>query len=274
MSSSRIKAFMRIARQVMKQPSSLYKVLEASGEDARYTKTYVRKKYGLERLPDITITQLTGEIKEEVKHYSFMEGTTLISDLSFLMAMARQYENCSYLEMGTWRGETLANMAQVAKQCTGITLGPDDMRAFGMAEEIVACQGYYLKDQPNINMIFGNTQTYDFTHLHGQFDLVFIDADHSKESIESDTKNALKLLRDDQSVIVWHDYGWNTDQVRYNTLSGILDGMPKELHPYLYHVGSTKCAVYTKAQVQAQKLGRYDDPSVNFNMQISVKPTD
>jgi hypothetical protein len=37
----------------------------------------------------------------------------------------------------------------------------------------------------------------------GRFDLVFIDGDHSYPYVVSDTRNAFKVLRDDNPMIVW-----------------------------------------------------------------------
>ena len=77
-----------------------------------------------------------------------------------------------------------------------------------------------------------------------KYDLIFIDGDHSYEGILNDTKKTFYLRRSKKSVIVWHDYGWTTEKVRYSTLKAILDGVPDIYHKNLFHISNTLCAVF------------------------------
>ena len=52
------------------------------------------------------------------------------------------------------------------------------------------------------------------------------------------------LRKNSSSIIVWHDYGFTTETIRYSVLAAILDGIPQSLHRNLYHVSNTMCAVY------------------------------
>lgn len=269
---SRWKALGSIIRKVIQQPSSLYRVLERNVEDPRFSIGYVRKKYQLDRLPSVTITDLLGELDQEVKHYSFLEGTSLLSDIGLLMGLADQRPDCDYMEIGTWRGESIANVASVAKNCVSITLGKEEMRQMGFPEKVLNMQGIFLKDIPNIRQVFHNSNTLDFASLNQKFDVIFIDGDHATETIASDTRNAFSLLKNERSVIVWHDYGWNTEHVRPNTLAGILDGCPPELRKHLYHVHNTKCAIFTRDQIPTFRFERNALPRVNFSARITAKP--
>ena len=38
-------------------------------------------------------------------------------------------------------------------------------------------------------------------------DFVFIDGSHAKDYVKNDTEIAIKLLRDNKGVLLWHDYG-------------------------------------------------------------------
>jgi len=86
--------------------------------------------------------------------------------------------------------------------------------------------------------------------------LIFIDGDHHSESIASDTANAFKLLKDENSVIVWHDYGIGTETVRWNVLAGILEGCPADKRNKLYHASNTICAFLL--------IGKYRLPLLNL----------
>src|SRR5690606_41176729 len=58
----------------------------------------------------------------------------------------------------------------------------------------------------------------------------------------SDTENVFKHLIHENSIIVWHDYAYNPEKVRFEVMQGILDGIPKKFHSNIYHVANTMCA--------------------------------
>ena len=57
-----------------------------------------------------------------------------------------------------------------------------------------------------INLLYGDSATFDFSPFFGTIDLFFIDGAHSYEYVRSDTLNALKCCHKG-SVIAWHDFG-------------------------------------------------------------------
>ena len=66
--------------------------------------------------------------------------------------------------------------------------------------------------------------TFDFADYYGKYDMVFIDGDHHYDSVKKDTETAFKLLKDNRSIIVWHDYGLDPETIRWDVLAAILDG--------------------------------------------------
>jgi glycosyltransferase involved in cell wall biosynthesis len=95
---------------------------------------------------------------------------------------------------------------------------------------------------------------------------VFVDGDHSREGVEIDTRNAFKLLRDDQSVIVWHDYGFTPERINWDVFAGILDGCPEERRGDLYQVSNTLCAVYLgrDKELPSRYAAGYELPARTF----------
>jgi hypothetical protein len=45
--------------------------------------------------------------------------------------------------------------------------------------------------------------------------------------------------------VVWHDYGFHPDKVRYEVMAAILDGVGPERSDRIYHVAHTDSAIYT-----------------------------
>ena len=124
-----------------------------------------------------------------------------------------------------------------------------------------------------MSQIFADSTKFDFSTL-GKFDLIFIDGDHSYDAILSDTKNALGLLKDDFSVIVWHDYSYDNDHsVRQSTLNAIKDAIPKDEHQFLYYVENTMSAIYTKQKLDSSKppkLDQHTKPKRYFSMSLKL----
>lgn len=209
---------------------------------------YYRKKiaseYQIQQLPSIDMLDLFPNLDEEINTYSFLNGTSMITDLTLLKSLARRFSNCAYLEIGSWRGESLANVSEVTDDCTSVTLSADEMRSFNLGEEFIKVHGIYSNHIKTIRKIEANSHTFDFNSLNKKFDLIFVDGDHSYEGVLNDTMKVFQLLRNSESIIVWHDYGFHTEDTRYNTLKAILDGIPREKHKNLYHVSNTMCAVY------------------------------
>src|SRR5438067_9857090 len=70
----------------------------------------VAKSHGCELgFGTINLFDVVETVDEVIEPYAFLEGGSLISDLMLLKALARKFHPCTYLEIGTWRGESVAN---------------------------------------------------------------------------------------------------------------------------------------------------------------------
>jgi len=247
-------------------------LLNLINDDEQVKQHYVARKYKLPHgLPTVDITDFISE-EEEIAPYSFLEGSSLPTDFALLRSICRNYKVGDYLEIGTWRGESVANVAPLVKNCTSVNLPDDEMRRLGLDEAYIGLHRFFSKDLSNVTHIQADSKTFDFKSLNKKFDLIFLDGDHHTETVISDTKNAFSLLKDDNSVIVWHDYGLSTETPRFNVLSGILDGCPDNCVKDLYHVSNTLCAVYTKKKLKSAFVRPNTKPNKLFLLKIKVKP--
>lgn len=189
----------------------------------------------------------------EIDNYSFLDGTSLITDLALLKLLSKGKPNCAYLEIGSWRGESITNVASVTNDVTSLTLSEKEMKEMNFPNNFIKNSGFFYKPDHNIKQFLHNSQTFDFSSLQKKYDVIFIDGDHSNQGVLNDTINVYKhLLKDENSIIVWHDYSYNTENVRYSVMKAILDGIPVSEHGNLFHVSNTMCAIYTKQKFSAK----------------------
>lgn len=58
-----------------------------------------------------------------------------------------------------------------------------------------------------ITQLYGRSDCFDFSSYFGTIDLVYIDAEHSREAVLRDSENAMKMLSLG-GMIIWDDYRW------------------------------------------------------------------
>jgi predicted O-methyltransferase YrrM len=239
-------------------------------EDNEVNRDKVLQQYGFENgLPKIDITTLTKKNGYTVDPYTFLEGGSLPTDYMLLKIMAEKFEACSFFEIGTWRGESAANVAPIAKEVYTLNLSADDMRKKNWDEQYIKLHGFFSKQIANIRHLEGDSLNYDFASLNKKFDLLFIDGDHHYAAVKKDTGSCFKLRKNEKSIIVWHDYGASTETTRWEVLLGILDGLPKEEHKHLYAVSNSLCAVYYPYPVQSYFTEYPQTPKNNFSVTIN-----
>lgn len=230
------------------------------------------KKYGYEKgLPVLDLLELFPNFSETLDPMSFLSDGSTPTDYALLKSLARRYTHCEYLEIGTWRGESIANVASVAEECYSISLSKEDLIKKGFSEKQVETLDFFSEKLSNIVQIKANSLKFNFHSLNKKFDIIFIDGDHSREAIVSDTKNAFTLLKDETSVIVWHDYGYTPERIRWETLSAIAEGCPPEYRHDLYHVSNTLCAVFIRGYHSSKILSFPEVPDKIFQVSIHAK---
>jgi predicted O-methyltransferase YrrM len=222
-----------------KRPYLINRVIDDDGVWQRK----LEKRYGRIAFPEIAFGNIC-KTEMRVYPYAFLEGGSLPTDLALLCSLATAVKDCRYFEIGTWRGESVANVAEVAGKCTTMNLSPAQMLGMGLDADYVNQHAMYSKGVPNVTHIEADSAAYDFAVPGEKFDLIFIDGDHHYASIRHDTEQVFAHLMHSGTVIVWHDYAWQPGNVRHETMAAILDAIPKDHHHKLYAVRNTLCAIF------------------------------
>lgn len=226
-------------------------------------------KYGFAKgLPFVDIVSLFPDFKVELSNLTFLDLASPIMDISLIQSFAKSIPNCDYLEIGSLRGETLVNIAPHVKSVTSLSLSQQEMKDMGFHPSMIEQDAMLLKDNTSIKHIGHNSLTFDYASLNKKFDLIFVDGDHSFDAVVIDTKNAFSVLKNESSVIIWHDGGNSTEDIRYEVMAGILEGATEEQRKHIYRVTNTLCAIYINKPVEKLFFEGHQKPSKLFSAQI------
>ncbi len=265
---TKIKKLFKILGAVARKPYLLNNVVN----DNDYWFDYVKTKHDLAKgLAVVELDELFKDFQEELKLFGFLDGSSLPTDISLLTKFAKKIEDCKYFEIGTWRGESVANVACFAKECYTLNLSDEEMKTLKFPRKYIDLHGFFSKNHKNIHHLKGNSKTFDFKGLNKQFDLIFIDGDHHYDFVKNDTEKVIENLIHDKSIIVWHDYAYNPENIRYEVLAAILDACPQEMHGKLYHVGNTMSAVLLHEDYKTHTLENPTTPTHFFEVNLKLK---
>jgi len=228
------------------------------------------RKYGPAGLPLIRSDTLLGPGPYELSHYTFTPWSPTPLEYAVIQGLARRSRPCHFLEIGSLRGELLANLNAVVESSTCLTLSRGDLERMGFSQAVVDTNMMFAGDIQNLRLIYADSKTYDFSQLPGKFNLAFIDGNHLYEFVKSDTVNAFSVCTP-ESVIVWHDYMLaDHTTIHWEVFAGILDGLPSETWNRLYHVNNTTCAVLLPASWTVQPHQDVFYPERVYSMTIRV----
>jgi len=253
---------------IARKPVLLNRVL--SDEDSWQKE--VNDRHGLANgLPLVELNQLIAAESMSLGPMTFLDGGSLPTDLMLLAGLAEGIKDCAYFEIGTWRGESVTTLASRARSCHTLCLTDNEMRKLGMHERTIQSHLMFSKDLDNVVQLRGDSRSFDFKGLNQKFDLVFIDGDHHYDFVRSDTENVFQHLVHDRSIVVWHDYGFHPDQVRFEVMAAILDGAGPGRAGRVYHVAHTKSAIFTGKSYPSRAADFPEIPKEYYTMEFSRK---
>jgi hypothetical protein len=151
-----------------------------------------------------------------------------------------------------------------------LNLSKAEMKKRNWPESYIIQSGMLIGQSSNIIQLEGDSLRFDFSAYAKACDLIFVDGDHHYRHVANDTKKAFEMLRDENSMIVWHDYGFSPEVIRWEVLRAILDNTPEEFRKNLYHVANTKCAVFTRQPLNAVLKVRPIEPDKYFIMNAGI----
>ena len=227
---------------------------------------------GLAGLPVASLLHFLDRLPQAARRvvpFAFGAGGSLPTDLLLLRALAHAMPQCRYFEIGTWRGESAANVAAEAMDVVTLNLSAAELAALGASQQYIDLHGHFSRLVANVRHVTGNSGTYDYTSLGGPFDLIFIDGDHTAAAVRRDTELIFKHLVHPATVVVWHDASRQPGEPRWEVLAGIVEGLPVAASGQLVQVSHTLCAVYLPQPVPTQAPNSLADPTPWFELVLT-----
>ena len=265
---NKIKKTFQFLAELAQQPSLINLILD---RNENWKKKFADKYGDSEFLPQIQLSDITNSDVLEVPNFTFLGGGSLPTDLALLRSLCQQIPNCAYFEIGTWRGESAINVVDVTSSCYTLNLSDKELADLGYEKDYIDAHAVLSKDNQHITHLQGDSKKFDFAGLNKQFDVIFIDGNHHYDHVLSDTKKVFEHLMHENSIVVWHDYAYSPEDVRFEVYKAILDGIDKEKHHHIYHVANTMCAIYTNKPFKSNALKVPVIPEKAFNVVISTK---
>lgn len=178
------------------------------------------------------------------KELTFLCGGSLVLDYLFLKQVAILCKCKSFLEIGTYIGESINNMAACCEELYSVTAPPD--APFSMRNW---CQKYNLPDyserlaySEKIKHFYTDSKTFDFSSVGDKVDLYFIDGDHSYEGVPQDTQNVFANKKQ-SAIVVWHDFKCSRNEYNTPVIQGVSDAIGEEFSK-VYVTDNNLCGIY------------------------------
>jgi predicted O-methyltransferase YrrM len=146
------------------------------------------------------------------------EHNTTEFELLSIAGLIRDNQCNTVFEIGTFDGRTTRAIAMNLRDDQGkvftlnlppkaevvsLKTGHVDIE---LASKVVSGERFLNTPQERfIQQVWGDSAKFDFTTYAGKMDAVFIDGAHSEDYAESDTMNALKMIKPEGGIIIWHD---------------------------------------------------------------------
>ncbi len=265
---SKLRKAIKAISAIIKKPSLLNLVFY----DDQAWGDRVEKEHNMKpSLPVVDIQNFLTEGTETLETFAFLGGGSLPTDLILLKSLSKKIPNCQYFEIGTWRGESVVNVADTGASCYTLNLSNAELKALNIPDSYADLHGFFSLKKENVNYLYGNSMDYDFAGLNKKFDLIFIDGDHHYDFVKNDTKKVFEHLVHEKSIVVWHDYAYSPEKIRPEILLGILDGIPPEFKKNLYHVSNTMCAIFTRQPLESFPIDIPTVPDKKFRVRVDLE---
>lgn len=181
----------------------------------------------------------------EFRTLSMSWGGSSILDYALLRALVVRYQIETYLEIGTYIGDSLTIVSDLVKRCYSISVPenhPAHMKNW--------CHMRHMNDYSNRLVIEDNiiqyqedSKKFDFEKVKENIGLYFIDGDHSYEGVLVDSLKVLEHFDPDNNFVVWHDCRTGAGMINLDVVRAIREAAG-EYFKNFHIFDSSMCGIY------------------------------
>jgi hypothetical protein len=231
----------------------------------------------IDKLPKVNLGRFIESLNKEltIQNLSFLSGGSSMLDYFFLKALMLNLNLKVYLEIGTWTGESIAAVSEIAEHCYSVSLPDDDeglINVFSSYCNKNNFSRFFSKYINNITHFETDSATFNYNeNINNKVDLVFIDGNHSYEGIYKDTSNIFEFTGYEDTIVVWHDFRTGRNEIVETTVEAILEALPKKYHSNLYSVDNNYCGIYIPEKYKAS-FSFDEDPNSLTSYEVKIYP--
>jgi len=210
----------------------------------------------------------------DVRHIddvTFMRGGSGLLDYLFLKALIITFQFQTYLEIGTFMGESIAAVSDLVRKCYSISLPDEDLEPFFKKMGKANFSRYFSYKKKNVVYYTIDSKLFDYHQIDDHIDLVFIDGNHRYEGIIIDTKKIFQFINPEETIVVWHDFK-QQGKYRIETVKAVFDALPKEIHKNIFAVDNNMCGIYIpKRYLNKFEITNETNEMYSYEVNINIK---
>lgn len=208
------------------------------------------------------------------KELTFMPGGSGVLDYAFLKILAERFRCKTYLEIGTYIGESINVLTDCCEKLYSITAPMESwysMREWCRAAEIPD-YSERLTYSDKITHFFSDSKEFDYNQIDKVIDLYFIDGDHSYSGVYADTKNIFERKKED-AIVVWHDFRKGGFTYNEDVICAVKDVLGSAFQN-VYVTDRNMCGVYLPEKIQKNfilKEMKYEENAELYTYDVVLK---
>ena len=179
------------------------------------------------KIPKVSLEEIVpGSITANLCEKETEDGNVTLSELFCIVSIVRHFKINKVFEIGTFNGRTTLNIHQnCVKEPKIYTL---DLPASDAEKTVHKLHDwekiytnktesgkkfYHLRNTGSIIQLLGDSAKFEMQGFNNYFDFIFVDGSHTAKYVANDSELALRLVKKEKGIIVWHDYDTEWDGV-------------------------------------------------------------
>lgn len=224
-------------------------------------------------MKEVNLGRFLKSLGDEISfnNLTFISGGSGVLDYAFLKAIAIKFKITSYLEIGSYIGESMDAVSSVVSKCYSISLPDEELEEHFANKGMNNFSSYFMHRNRDIGQYKGDSKEFDYILIDKDIQLVFIDGDHSYTGVYKDTRNIFNFINTENTIVVWHDFKTN-GEYRLPVINAVFDALPEKYHDNIYSVDNNICGIYIPSKyIDSFEFNKDKDKLYSYEVKLKIK---